>query len=240
MPRFFTEAPAGDIAAVTGADGVHIRRALRMREGERLTLCDGQGTDYLCRITGFDGDTVLLRVEERIKNRTEPSVRVTLYMGLPKADKLEWVIQKAVELGAAAVVPVLTARSIVKFDPRDAQKKRERWQKIAAEAAGQTGRGIIPAVEAPLRFADACARFSSERVLTFYEGGGEPLDRLLTGEEPALSLFVGPEGGIAPEELAAMQAAGAEVATLGPRILRCETAPVAALAVVMSLTGNMA
>ena len=239
MPRFFTAAPCGDTAVIGGADGAHIRRALRMRENEMLTVCDGQGFDYLCRIVGFDGDNVRLRVEERTANRTEPSCRVTLYMGLPKADKLEWVIQKAVELGVAAVVPVATSRSVVKLDPRDTQKKQERWQRIAAEAAGQSGRGIIPAVEAPIRFADACRRFASERVLTFYEGGGEPLDRLVPPDVSALSLFVGPEGGIAPEELDAMRAAGAAVATLGPRILRCETAPVAALAVVMSLTGNM-
>ena len=239
MPRFFTETPVGDTAIIGGADGAHIRRSLRMREGEMLTLCDGCGTDHVCRITGFDGDAVLLQVERSEPNRTEPSVHATLYMGLPKSDKLEWVIQKAVELGVSAVVPVVTSRSIVKLDPRDAVKKQERWQRIAAEAAGQSGRGIIPKVEVPLRFSQALPRFREEKLLTFYEGGGEPLSALVSPADTALSLFVGPEGGIAPEELAAMREAGALVATLGPRILRCETAPIAALSVVMSLTGNM-
>lgn len=239
MPRFFVTPPVGDTAVIDGADGAHIRRALRMREGESLTLCDGCGTDYQCHITGFAGDAVQLCVDEVSPNRTEPTARVTLYMGLPKADKLEWVIQKAVELGVAAVVPVATSRSIVKLDAKDAAKKQERWQRIAAEAAGQSGRGVIPVVEAPIPFQKALSRWEEETLLTFYEGGGENLAALVNEDSRELSVFVGPEGGIAPEELAAMQAAGAHVATLGPRILRCETAPVAALAVIMQLTGNM-
>ncbi|MBQ8751961.1 MAG: 16S rRNA (uracil(1498)-N(3))-methyltransferase [Clostridia bacterium] len=239
MPRFFVTPPVGNTAVIDGADGAHIRRALRMREGETLTLCDGCGTDYQCHITGFEGDAVQLCVDAVSPNGTEPTTRVTLYMGLPKADKLEWVIQKAVELGVSAVVPVTTARSIVKLDAKDAAKKQERWQRIAAEAAGQSGRGIIPVVEAPISFQKALSRWEKETLLTFYEGGGENLAALVNEDSRELSVFVGPEGGIAPEELAAMQAVGAHVATLGPRILRCETAPVAALAVIMQLTGNM-
>lgn len=239
MPRFFTDSPIGDTAVIRGADGAHIRRSLRMREGETLVLCDGRGIDHVCRITGFDEDAVLLCVEQSEPNRTEPSVRATLYMGLPKADKLEWVIQKAVELGVSAVVPVITSRSIVKLDARDAAKKQERWQRIAAEAAGQCGRGIIPNVEMPIRFSQAVSRFETEKLLTFYEGGGASLSTLVSPADTAFSLFVGPEGGIAPEELDQMKAAGALVATLGPRILRCETAPIAALSLVMHLTGNM-
>ena len=237
MPRFFKNITP-PTAVIDGADGAHIRRSLRMQVGETLTVCDG-GTDHTCRIVGFDGDAVQLEVTNSAPNRTEPATKVTLYMGLPKADKLEWVIQKAVELGVATVVPVVTSRSIVKLDAAAAAKKQERWQRIAAEAAGQSERGIIPTVEQPITFAAALKRMAAEKLLVLYEGGGQTLDTLLSPEDKQVSLFVGPEGGIAPDEVAAMQEAGGTCATLGPRILRCETAPIAALAVTMHLTGNL-
>ncbi len=238
MPRFFKDITP-PTAVLDGADGAHIRRSLRMQVGETLTVCDGRGTDHTCRIVGFDGDAVTLTVEVSAVSRTEPTANVTLYMGLPKADKLEWVIQKAVELGVTTVVPVVTSRSIVKLDAAGAAKKQERWQRIAAEAAGQSERGIIPAVEQPVPFSAALKRMAAEKLLILYEGGGQTMDTLLSPADSQVSLFVGPEGGIAPEEVAAMQQAGGVCTTLGPRILRCETAPIAALAVTMHLTGNL-
>lgn len=238
MPRFFKNITP-PTAVLDGADGAHIRRSLRMQVGETLTVCDGLGTDHTCRIVGFDGDNVQLAVEASTPNRTEPATHVTLYMGLPKADKLEWVIQKAVELGVSAVVPVVTSRSIVKLDATAAAKKQERWQRIAAEAAGQSERGVIPTVACPITFAAALKRMAAEKLVILYEGGGQTLDTLLSPADKQVSLFVGPEGGIAPDEVAAMQQVGGVCATLGPRILRCETAPIAALAVTMHLTGNL-
>ena len=238
MPRFFKEITP-PTAVLDGADGAHIRRSLRMQVGETLTVCDGRGTDHTCRITAFEGDAVTLTVEASAPSRTEPTTRVTLYMGLPKADKLEWVIQKAVELGVDTVVPVVTSRSIVKLDAASAAKKQERWQRIAAEAAGQSERGVIPTVELPITFAAALKRMAAEKLLILYEGGGQTMETLLSPADGQVSLFVGPEGGIAPEEVAAMQQAGGVCTTLGPRILRCETAPIAALAVTMHLTGNL-
>ena len=180
-----------------------------------------------------------MTVDAVTPNASEPSLAVTLYMGLPKADKLEWIIQKAVELGVTAIVPVVTARSIARVDGKDAEKKRTRWQKIAAEAAGQSGRGIIPTVEAPISFKQALPRLAAENTLLCYEGGGQPIGQLVSREDTALSLVVGPEGGFDPAEVAAVTAGGGRIATLGPRILRCETAPIAALAVVMERSGNM-
>ena len=238
MPRFFKDITP-DNAVLDGADGAHIRRSLRMQVGEMLTVCNGKGTDYTCRIAAFDGDSVRLSIEATTPNKTEPTARVTLYMGLPKADKLEWVIQKAVELGVDTVVPVVTSRSIVKLDAASASKKQERWQRIAAEAAGQSERGVIPTVELPISFAVACKRMAAEKLLILYEGGGQTMETLLSPADKQVSLFVGPEGGISPEEVAAMQQAGGVCTTLGPRILRCETAPIAALAVTMHLTGNL-
>lgn len=146
MPRFFI--PAGDRppadggqVRITGPDAVHIRRSLRMREGETLFLCDGEGTDYFCELAGFEGEGVLFRVLYHTPTALEPDTAVTLYQGLPKGEKMDWILQKAVELGAGEIVPVVTARSIVRLKPGEGEKKRERWQRIAAEAAGQCGRG---------------------------------------------------------------------------------------------------
>ena len=241
MPRFFMETPlsVGDTYTVTGGDARHITGALRMTVGETVTLCDGKGQDYACTLTAVERDTVTVAVDAVIPNTSEPTLAVTLYMGLPKADKLEWIIQKAVELGVVTVVPVVTARSIARVDGKDAEKKRARWQKIAAEAAGQSGRGIIPTVEAPITFKQALPRLAAENTLLCYEGGGQPIGRLVSREDTRLSLVVGPEGGFDPAEVAAVTAAGGRVATLGPRILRCETAPIAALAVAMERSGNM-
>lgn len=238
MPRFFTETVNGQTPVLSAADGRHIRRSLRMRVGDTVTITDGKA-DYQCRIDRFgDDDTVYLIVEETSPIVSEPSLKVTLYQGLPKGDKMEWIIQKAVELGITTVVPVATSRSVVKLDAAGGKKKQERWQKIAAEAAGQCGRGCIPTVEAPLSFKEAAARMATERTLVFYEGGGKPLRELITETDTALSLFVGPEGGIAPEELETLLAGGAVAATLGKRILRCETAPLMALSIIMALSGN--
>ena len=241
MPRFFVNNPlaVGETAVIDGADARHIGGALRMAVGESLTLCDGAGTDYAATITAVSKDAVTASVDSASPSVSEPSVAVTLYVGMPKGDKLEFVIQKAVELGVTAVVPVVTARSIVRVSGKDAEKKQVRLQRIAAEAAGQCGRGIIPSVHAPIDFKTALKRFKDENVLFCYEGGGAPLGTLVTPSDTAVSLFIGPEGGFAPEEVEAVNAAGGKVATLGPRILRCETAPLSALVVIMEKTGNM-
>ncbi len=241
MPRFFIDykPTVGDSAVVEGADARHIAGSLRMTVGEGLTLCDGDGTDYDAEITAVERERVTLTVLSATPSVAEPTLAVTLYMGLPKGDKMELVIQKCVELGVTAIVPVITARSIVRLDAKDAAKKQARWQKIADEAAGQSGRGILPTVEAPITWKQALARWEKENTLLCYEGGGEPIGRLVTPEDTAVSLVVGPEGGFDPIEVAAVTDLGGRIATLGPRILRCETAPIAALSVLMEKSGNM-
>lgn len=240
MPRFFVPSVAEETVQVTGQDAVHLHRALRMTCGDTVTLCDGHGTDATGVIDGFSDDAVQVRVVSRGPSVAEPSVAVTLYQGLPKADKMEWIIQKAVELGVTRLVPVQTARCVaVMTEAARTAKKIARWQKIADEAAGQSGRGILPVVEAPVSFREAAARLRQEHTVVCYEGGGRPLMELVTGHT-ALSLVIGPEGGFDPQEVALLQEGGAAIATLGPRILRCETAPLAALSVVMAASGNMA
>ena len=241
MPRFFVNDPlaVGSITAITGPDARHIAGALRTPVGAELTLCDGCGTDYTCTVEAIDKEAVTLRVEAATPTLAEPTLAVTLYMGLPKGDKMELIIQKAVELGVTAIVPVMTARSIARVEGKDVEKKRTRWQKIAAEAAGQSGRGIIPVVEGPITWKQALLRLAAENTLLCYEGGGQPIGELVSPAVPALSLVVGPEGGFDPGEVAEVTAAGGRIATLGKRILRCETAPLAALAVLMERSGNM-
>ena len=152
---------------------------------------------------------------------------------------MDFIVQKAVELGAVRIVPVAMARSIVKLKADEGAKKQQRWQKIAAEAAGQSGRGRIPQVSVPLSFKQALAEMSKTPSIAFYEGGGQPLSALVNADQTSLAVMIGPEGGFDDAEIEQLRQNGVAVATLGKRILRCETAPVAALAILMQLTGNM-
>ncbi len=238
MPRFFIDGTADGRAYIAGADALHIAKALRMRPGEALTLCDGKGTDFEGVLETVTDRQVTVRITVSRPSQAEPTLAVTLYQGLPKGDKMDWIVQKAVELGVTAVVPVATRRSVARLEGK-ADKQQERRQRNAAEAAGQCGRGILPAVERPLSWNQALSRLSGEPALVFYEGGGRPLRELVTPSTRRLSVFVGPEGGFDPEEIDAIRRQGGGVATLGPRILRCETAPLAALTLLMHLSGNM-
>ena len=148
MPRFFIDytPEVGGAAVIEGADARHIGGALRMTAGEALTLCDGRGTDYACTVTAVEKERVTLSVDAATPSVSEPSLAVTLYMGLPKGDKMELIIQKAVELGVYQVIPVASKRAVVKLDEKKAKSKIERWQGIAEAAAKQSKRGIIPQV----------------------------------------------------------------------------------------------
>lgn len=239
MSRFFVTPFSGDTAVLTGQEAHHIARVLRMRVGEDLLLCDGSGTDYGCRITSLTDGEVQAQVLYRTPTASEPTVSVTLYQGLPKSEKMDLIVQKCVEIGITRIVPVGMARSIVKLNAAEGAKKQARWQKIAASAAEQSGRGIVPEVAEPISFKQMLAAVGQERTITFYEGGGRPLSELVNAETKAVSLVVGPEGGFELDEIERLREADAQIATLGKRILRCETAPLVALAVVMQLTGNM-
>lgn len=239
MSRFFVAPFAGDTAVLTGQDAHHIARVLRMRVGEDLLLCDGGGTDYGCRITALTEGEVQVQVLYRTPTESEPTVSVTLYQGLPKSEKMDFIVQKCVEIGITRIVPVGMARSIVRLTAAEGAKKQIRWQKIAASAAEQSGRGVVPEVAEPIGFQQMLAAVRQENTVTFYEGGGRPLSELVTAETRAVSLVIGPEGGFELAEIEQLRQAGAQIATLGKRILRCETAPLVALSVVMQLTGNM-
>lgn len=243
MPRFFksmpTPAAVGDTVVIDGQDAAHLSRSLRMSVGDAVLLCDGRSTEYKTVITAIDSATVSLTVQAVHASEAEPSLKITLYQGLPKSDKLEWIIQKTVELGVTEIVPVQMSRSIAKVGDK-ADKKTARWQMIANEAASQSGRGILPTVSAPISFREMLYRLGDTPTVVCYEGGGAPFSSLISPDTTALNLLIGPEGGIAPDEIEALLRIGAKTATMGKRILRCETAPVAAVSVAMALTNNWA
>ena len=240
MARFFVEPAelAGEYITLEGENAQHAK-VLRLKEGEQVLVCDGQGGECLCSVE--QANPVTLRVLERRKASSEAAVQVSVYMAFPKADKLEHVIQKATELGAYEIVAFPSGRCISRPDDKSLKKKLERWQKIAASAAEQSGRGRIPAVVVLPSFAAALDRASkADKALMFYENEHATTLRMAleAGQWKTVSLLTGPEGGLEEKEVEQARAAGLQVCTLGSRILRCETAPLCALSAVMYAAGE--
>ncbi len=228
MPKFFinkNDISRGQIQ-LFGEDEKHIKTVLRAREGEEVTLCDGEGMDYQCRIASLERG-VLLDILSKEVCETEPKTKITLYQGLPKADKMELIIQKCVELGVDRIVAVSTERAIVKLDKKEG-KKLERWQKIAEAAAKQSGRGKIPEIcQQVLKFKEAVAEAKTlDGAIIPYEKEQETGIREFVRkfEGTSVGVFIGPEGGFAEEEIALAKENGITSVTLGKRILRTETA----------------
>lgn len=222
---------------VSGEDVQHISRVLRLQPGDEIVLCDGEGTDYYTSIESMDKHsirTVILRTEA---SKGEPEIEAVLYQGIPKSTKMDLIIQKCTEMGIKRVVPVSTARTVVKLESeKDERKKVERWAKIAEEAAKQSGRGKIPIIEMPKSFTSAledAARLDNIIVPYELEGGLSIKDALRRDKGSSIGFFIGPEGGFEPYEIEKAQAAGAVPVTLGRRILRTETAGVAVLTSIM-------
>ena len=238
MPRFFVSPVTSDTLCIDGENGRHIARSLRMRPGETLTLSNGEGIDYLARILSIDGDAVETEILERTPNQTEPRAKLTLFMAMPKGDKMELIVQKATEIGVSVIQPILTERCISRPDEKSMEKKRARYQKIALEAAGQSGRGKVPEVRKLLTLAEA-VQVLPEKSILFYEKGGERISKLITSDDTDIGMFVGSEGGFSEEEAAFLVENGVVPATLGMRILRCETAPLCGMSVILSLTGDI-
>ena len=239
MVRFFADGEElrADTVVLTGENAQHAK-VLRLKAGETVLVCDGQGTECLCEVT--DAGEMKLNVLKRRESTSEAAVRVSVYMAFPKADKLEHVIQKATELGAYEIVAFPSARCVSRPDEKSLKKKLERWQKIAASAAEQSGRGRIPQVITLKSFSEALSRAcQAEKALMFYEHEEAlTLKTALTGTYRTVSLLTGPEGGLEEGEVSQARAAGMQVCTLGKRILRCETAPLCALSAVMYDSGE--
>ena len=242
MTRFFVEAQdlSGDVLHLTGENFQHAR-VLRLKSGEKLLVCDGQGREALCAVGEVGTSEMKLEILEHRESETEAAVKVSVYMAFPKADKLEHVIQKATELGAYEIVAFPSARCVSRPDEKSLKKKLERWQKIAASAAEQSGRGRIPQVITLGSFQEVLERAAqADKALLFYENEHAVTLRMALeeGSWSTASLLTGPEGGLEEAEVEQARKAGFQVCTLGKRILRCETAPLCALSAVMYAAGE--
>lgn len=240
MQHFFvTPSQVGDgYISIEGRDVNHIRNVLRMRPGEELAVSDGNNRKYLCSVERYEEGRAILKIKEEQAADTELPSRICLFQGLPKQDKMELIVQKAVELGVSEVIPVVTKRSVVKLDEKKAAKKTERWQSIAESASKQAGRGYIPKVAPVAGFTEALAYASGLDVLLIpYElaEGMQETKKVISGIRPGQSVgvFIGPEGGFEQEEVEEAIRAGAVPVTLGRRILRTETAGLTTLSVLM-------
>lgn len=246
MPRFFVppENIRGDTATVGGAEAHHMTRVLRLGPGDIITLLDGQGSAYRCRIESRQGDEVSCRVLEKQRAGGEPPLRVVLVQGLAKGDKMDMVIQKGTELGAAAFVPVICKRSVVRLDGAKGAARQERWQRIAAGAARQCRRALVPDVHQPLAWAAALQAIPPGALvlLPWEESSGQGLKQVLQSilaPPPEVYIIIGPEGGLERAEVEEARRRGAVPVGLGPRILRTETAGLAAITMVLYRWGDL-
>ena len=242
MVRFFVspEEMSGESLFLTGENAQHAK-VLRLKVGEEVLVCGGAGEECLCRVTDFTAGQLEVEVLERRRSQAEAAVQVSVYMAFPKADKLEHVIQKATELGAYEIVAFPSSRCVSKPDEKSQKKKLERWQKIAASAAEQSGRGRIPQVLVLGSYREALSRAAqADMPLMFYENEQAVTLKMALSGKPykTVSLLTGPEGGLEEKEVAQARDAGLQVCTLGKRILRCETAPLCALSAVMYDAGE--
>ena len=237
MYQFFVEEEQvhSDSISITGGDVNHIKNVLRMKNGEKIRVSSKSGQAYFCHISSILDDEVIAAIDSADETGTELDNHIVLYQGLPKGDKMELIIQKAVELGVSEIVPVAMKNCVVKLDDKKAKSKVMRWQAIAESAAKQSKRSLIPEVKMPMSYKEAVAYAKELDVkLVPYEnehgmaGTKAAMEQIKKGE--SIAVFIGPEGGFAPEEIALVQDE-MQLISLGKRILRTETAGIAALAI---------
>lgn len=237
MYRFFCDTD-GENVTVTGEDAHHISNVLRMEKGEQITVCCGDGLDYISEITDISKDKVFAKVIKTEPSGGESNIKITLFQGLPKGEKFDTVIQKSIELGVFEIVPLMLNRCVVRIDEKKKDAKTQRWNKIALSAAKQCGRGIVPQVKCPVKIKEAAELMKSfDLVIVAYEEEKEiTLKNVLSscGNISNIAVVIGPEGGIEKEELRYLiENAGGKSVTLGERILRTETAPISLISMIM-------
>ena len=240
MPRFFVKSDqiTDQTIRIDGSDVNHIKNVLRLSSGDDISVSDGEGTDYHCRITDIKKDMILLEIMNSWKSYSELPVKLYLFQAMPKSDKMDLIVQKAVELGVYEIVPVYTEYTVVKLTPDKEKKRRGRWQTISESAAKQAGRGMIPGIADFITFDEAVKRAGElDRILLPYEKAeGMDAARSIVGSldgAKSIGIFIGPEGGFSRAEVDMAVQEGAEVISLGKRILRTETAGLAALSILM-------
>ena len=240
MPRFFVDKNniSDTQIKIYGIDVNHIKNVLRMKIGEELSVCDGEGTDYGCTIAELDTNEITLDINNSNASDTELKQKLYLFQGLPKSDKMELIIQKAVELGVYEIIPVQTMRSIVKIDAKKEDKKIARWQQISESAAKQSGRGIIPKIKSPISFKDALSYAKTLNASIIPYEKAKCIDKTKTivaslKNNESVGIFIGPEGGFDEKEIELALSQGISPVTLGKRILRTETAGLTILSILM-------
>jgi len=236
MPKYFfkPEQLQGERVVLDGETAHHLQHVLRMDIGEQLNLCNGAEVDYIAEIETLTKTHVTCKILATFPALTEPCIKVTLYQGLPKGDKLELIIQKCVELGVTAIIPVITSRSVVR---KSDVKKNARYQRIAESASCQSMRGIIPSVETAIHFSEAVMQVNSSTLVAYEEEKRRTLKKGLQQlPQTCVNIWVGPEGGFSEGEIYELASQGATTVTLGPRILRTETAAISMLAQIMCLS----
>lgn len=239
MHRFFIKKQSilEDTICLLGEDVQHISKVLRLKCGDRIALCDGEGTDYIAAIENMTKDSIGTIILEKEASKSEPDINAVLYQGIPKSAKMDTIIQKCTEMGIKRIVPVSTVRTVVRLESeKDEMKKAERWTKIAEEAAKQSGRGMIPTVDRPVNLQQAIESAAGlDLVIIPYElEAGIPIKEVLSKNKVrSIGFFIGPEGGFEPAEVEKAREMGAVPVTLGRRILRTETAGIAVLTCIM-------
>jgi len=238
MPRFFCDNINDNRVYIGGEDAKHITKVLRLRVGDAVIVNDLNKIDHSCEIETL-GEQVVLCIKESNPNKTEPKTQITLYQALPKGDKFEFIVQKAVELGATTIVPMMTRYCVVKANEQTFQKKLLRLQKIAFESAKQCGRGIIPNISNIITFEEAIQNGVGECSVLYYEGGGITTNSVVSCDAKKVNIYIGSEGGFSEKEIDLAKQNKVEIGTLGSLILRCETAPIVAISLVLNATGHM-
>ena len=240
MYQFFVEEEQvhSDSISITGGDVNHIKNVLRMKNGEKIRVSSKSGQAYFCHISSILDDEVIAAIDSEDETGTELDNHIVLYQGLPKGDKMELIIQKAVELGVSEIVPVAMKNCVMKIVPQKAEAKVKRWRAIAESAAKQSGRNFVPEVAMPMTFSQALEYGASldVKLLPYENQRGMEHTRCIMRQcvgKKSIGVWIGPEGGYAPEEIDRACAAGWTLVSLGRRILRTETAGLAALAMLI-------
>jgi 16S rRNA (uracil1498-N3)-methyltransferase len=245
MPRFFVKSQEieNEKIMISGEDFNHIKNVLRLRQGDSLVISDGNCTDYGVVIDSYSSNYLVTRIVDRYKNSNESEIDITLFQGVPKSDKMDMIIQKSVELGVKRIVPVFTERTVVKINSeKDIRNKITRWQRIAIEASKQCNRGIMPTVEVPIAFYDSVTKLNQSdlNLIPYEKEAGNKLKYVLKGNgAKTISVMIGPEGGFSNNEVELAVENDFLPVTLGPRILRTETAGLLALSIIMYELGDI-
>lgn len=245
MPKFFVkeEQIQDDKIIIQGQDVNHIRKVLRGKVSDELQICNSQnGENFLCDIETIENEEIICNIKKRIEEKAESNIEVTIFQGLPKADKMEYIIQKSVELGVYNITPIEMKRCVVKLNEKDKNKKEIRWQKISEVAAKQCGRDLIPKINSIINVKKLCDLiYNYDIVLVAYENEKEntlkqQLKKIKLNENYSkfkIGIIIGPEGGLEENDVEMFKNSGAEVITLGKRILRTETVALNVLSIIM-------